>query len=155
MNTSFVNFTIVKLPDSPDRHLFAGQNHKHVLLLANWGENAELKAFLDKVLAAVKLTIEHDTLYINTTTAPQLSFPAIVNAYDIKCVLLFGYPPQNLGLNFILPLYTPVHLNNTVFLAADPIEQIFEERQKGGKQMAGALWKSLKSIFLNTQVSDH
>ena len=129
-------------------HLIAGQNQKHVLLVANWGENAELRGFLDKVLAAVKLTIEHDTCYINITPAKRLSFPAIVNAHDIKYVLLFGYPPQNLGLNFTLPLYTPVRLNNIIFLAADPIEQIYEERQKGGKQMAGALWKNLKAIFL-------
>jgi hypothetical protein len=149
LNTSFIDFSIIKLPDSSGTHLLAGQNRKGVLLVANWEDNAELRSFIDKVLASVKISIEQDTLYINITTTAPLSFPAIVNGHDIKYVLLFGYPPQNLGLNFILPLYTPVRLNGITFLAADAVRQIYEERQKGGKKMAGALWKSLKAIFLS------
>jgi len=41
----------------------------------------------------------------------------------------------------------PVQFGSTTFVLADSIADIFEERQAGGKEKSGQLWRTLKACF--------
>lgn len=150
MKSSFFDFTLIGAPKEllGSEFVLSGQNEKHILILIDWEEGSEtLKPFLEKILAAVNLQLDTDTLLLSTTMGGIIGFNDLRQKYDIKYVLLFGFLPSQVGLHFTLPSYSPTHFKACTFLHVDPLKVIYEERQQGGKQKSGALWKCLKSIF--------
>jgi hypothetical protein len=150
LKTSFFDFTLVGVPKelSGSDFTLSGQNEKHILILVDWGNDQEtLEPFLEKILAAVDLQLKIDTHVLSTTAGKTPGFALLRQKYNIKYVLMFGGSPSQLGLQFVLPRYTPTSLQTCTFLYSDSLKDIYEERQQGGKQKSGALWQCLKSIF--------
>lgn len=110
-------------------------------------EDAALGDFLEKVLAAAGIRLSTDVLLIRLTKGEPFSFSQLSRRHGIRQVLIFGIEPGLLGLHFQLPLYQPVQLGPTTFLLAHNLADIHQERQQGGKEKAGLLWKALQILF--------
>lgn len=151
MDNLFFDFPLFPASNElPASKFCSGENQKNILIVLKW-ESAidELKPFLSKVLTAVKLDIEKDVLIVDKTPENNIGFNALLKAYTFRHILIFGILPQELGLHFKLSTYEALSHRGQLYLLADGIEDIYKERQSGGKQKAGALWNSLKSIFVN------
>ena len=126
-----------------------GENQKGLLLITeSQGKEEELQSFLGKILGAVKFELQKDAYLLPLNPEENIHFDQLRKDLDISHVISFGIPPHQLGLNFRPAKYQPLTLGKFTFLFADPLTKIFEERQKGGKQMAGSLWQALKTLFL-------
>ena len=151
MNNLFFDFPLFPAShELPTQKFCSGDNQKNILILLKW-ESAldELKPFLSKVLTSVKLDIDKDVLIIDKTPENNIGFNALLKKYTFRHILIFGILPQELGLHFKLPAYEALSHRGQVYLLTDALVDIYEERQSGGKQKAGALWNCLKSIFIN------
>lgn len=151
MNNLFFDFPLFPASDElPAPEFCSGENQKNILIILKW-ESAidELKPFLSKVLTAVKLDIEKDVFIINKTPENNIGFNALLKEYTFRHIIIFGILPHELGLHFKLSTYEALSHRDQVYLLADALVDIYAERQSGGKEKAGALWNSLKSIFVN------
>lgn len=149
MYPQFIDFAILNVPEKD--HLadqLRGQNQQHVLVVFHdTDENEELAVFLGKIFAAVQIDLHKDTILLKLTSFERFSFAGLRQMQDIQTVILFGIHPEQLGVQFVTPPYHPIRHENITFLFADDLQAIFAERQAGGKQMSGALWKALKDLF--------
>jgi hypothetical protein len=150
LKTSFIDFLLFPAPDAEGT---AGQKtgSKAPVLAAFYEEQPgleeELPEFLGKILAAASASLPEQALLIKLIKGSAYSFSRLARKQSLQYVFIFGIAPKNLGLHFHLPLYQPVAAADAVFILAHPLAAIYEERQKGGKQMSGELWRALKSIF--------
>ncbi len=118
--------------------------------MAKAGENqAALQDFLQKILAAVKYDLEQDALLIWLNDESRPNVASLLTKNKCKTLVAFGIVPSYLGIHFEWPLYYPMRLQNIQYLNADDLDAIFQERQKGGKKMSGALWKCLQDMLLS------
>jgi hypothetical protein len=111
------------------------------------GLEEELPSFLGKILAAAAPSLPQQAALIKVTKGEPYSFSRLVRAQPLKYVLIFGLAPKDLGLHFALTPYRPVEFDGLVFILAHRLAAIYEERQQGGKQMSGELWRALKGVF--------
>ena len=107
----------------------------------------QLIGFLEKILAAVQLDMGRDTCLLRLHPGESFSWGLLHNRFPAATFLSFGVEPSRLGLRFGLLPYQPVQHAGTTYLLADDINVVFEERQRGGKERAGLLWRSLREIF--------
>lgn len=151
MNNLFFDFPLFPAShELPAPKFCSGENQKNILIILKWESAAdELKPFLSKVLTSVKLDIDKDVLIVDKTPENNIGFNALLKEYTFRHILIFGILPQDLGLHFKLSTYEALSHRGQVYLLADALSEIYEERQSGGKQKAGALWNCLKSIFVN------
>lgn len=150
MNPSFIDFQIfsVSEPQKWKPHL-KGKNTKGIFITYNILDSAhELQTFLAKILAAAKIDIQQDTLWLPAKNIPIFPLAQLTNSNSIKYVLAFGRKPQEMGLNISVKLYQPFLLNNIRFIFADDLSTILKERKEGGKVKSVALWNCLKATFL-------
>jgi len=125
-----------------------GENAKTVLVIFQTTENQEeLKAFLGKVLSAVQLDFEKDTLSLAVEKEEKFSFIQLCQSFDIQILIAFGIAPQHLGLHFRTSPYDLIRHDQRNYVFVDDLQLIYEERQQGGKQMSGKLWHTLQSLF--------
>lgn len=125
-----------------------GENAKKVLLIFQKTENQEeLKAFLGKVLSAVQLDFEKETLLLSITKEEKFNFIQLCQLHDIQILIAFGIKPQQLGLHFHTSPYDRVQHEQRTYVFVDDLPLIYEERQQGGKQMSGKLWHTLQGLF--------
>lgn len=150
MNSSFLDFKIIAAPDQlalPERCV--GGNQKKILVVYCSGKENLEKPFLAKVLAAAKIDIEQDILTLQLTAGEKFSLAQLLNFAPFNYCLLFGITPQQAGIQIQPTLYQAFVLGQKTFLFADDLAVIQEERQKGGKEKAGALWMALKALFVD------
>lgn len=127
-----------------------GHNAKKVLIVFQSQENeAELQSFLAKVLAAAQLNLEQDVSLLIIKPGEKFSFIQLCQVFDIETLIAFGIPSPHLGIHLQIILYALVQHENRTYVFVDDLQQIFEERQQGGKRMSGELWQALKALFLN------
>jgi hypothetical protein len=128
-----------------------GSNQKGLMIFYNAPEEThqEIIDFLEKILKAIQLDLQQDTLFINMMPDRPLKITDLLKKNDSHQMLLFGIPPSSLGIQFPLPLYLNIEHQGVHYLAADPLPAIFTERQAGGKTMSGKLWKAIKQFALS------
>jgi hypothetical protein len=146
----FIDFPIFQTPEyntcSGSRR---GENQRNTLILFAAGEDTDdLNAFLAKILAAVNLDLQKDVLLLPLPEDEPLHASSIVRREKIETVIIFGLPFHRLGVHLAASLYQPVTAGSTQWLLAHSLTDIYAERQQGGKQKAGALWRALQSLFL-------
>ena len=145
-----MDFPLYAVPD-PDQPLVvprgAGKRGIWVFFEPAAEDPAEIKNFLAKVFGAAKVDFEQDTYYISLTKGAPISFSQFSQAEDAKYVFIFGIEGHRIGLHFRLPAYQPVRFGSAVYLMADSIAAIYQERKDGGKAMSGKLWKALQHCF--------
>ena len=150
MNHLFHHSNIFVLPEAEKQQLtLIGENKKAVLIIIRVEElNPELMVFLGKILEAVRLNIKEDIHILNITNHSSISFPQLYHKHAYQYLLCFGLQPKEMGLNIECQLYRSFTLSEVTMLFANNLQDIFNERQQGKKQMAVALWKALQGIFL-------
>lgn len=149
-NNHFIDFPIFQTPEyNTCSESCRGENQRNTLILFAAGEDTdELNAFLAKILAAVKLDLQKDVLLLPLPEDEPLHASSIVRKEKIETVIIFGLPGERLGIHLAIPLYQPVAAGSAQWLLAHSLTDIYAERQQGGKQKAGALWRALQSLFL-------
>ena len=98
-------------------------------------------------LISAAIDLAQQAKHICLTKEESISFSRVEGSKTAKFVFLFGVSGKRLGLHFQLHPYQPVHFGTTSFILTDSIADIFEERQAGGKEKSGQLWRTLKACF--------
>lgn len=150
MKQLFKHINLFSLPET-EKQAFEGfgNDNKAILLILRVKEwDQELKTFLGKILKAVDLDIEEDIYCINITNHSSISFSRLPGKNNYQNIICFGLAPTEIGLTVDCKMYQPFVLSNKNWLFAHNLQDIFEERQQGKKQMAGALWNAMKQLFL-------
>lgn len=151
MSNTFFDFQLFKLSDTPVEAKSSGGQYQKRLLIFFEAPEAEVTAltdFLAKILKAIHLDLNEDTLFINRKPNELFSITALLEEKEPKQVLIFGMAPTDLGIRFSLPPYHNVSHQDTAFLWADALTAIFAERQAHGKEMSGKLWKAIQQFEL-------
>lgn len=146
----FIDFPIFRIPEFQiQRDRCRGENEKKVLVLAPSDEDTEvLQTFLTKILGAAGLDLQKDVLLFPVFSDEDLHLRSIIQQEDIQTVVSFGIAPSKLGVHTAMARYQPVAVGGRRLLFAHSLLEIQEERQKGGKEKAGALWRALQHLFL-------
>lgn len=151
MKSSFFNFLLFPAPDSetPDGQLSGSPAARVLIVMAAGKSDAEiiLDGFLKKILEALQPGLSREVLFLKVTKGKPYSFSRLSAQYSLHSALIFGITPKDLGLHFNLPLYQPVQAGGITFLLAHPLADIYEERQQGGKEKAGQLWKAMQAFL--------
>jgi hypothetical protein len=152
LKTGFLDFWLYPAPDLGGEILPAAKPAGQAPVLAAFYEEVtdladELPSFLGKILAAAAPDLPQQAALIKLTKGTSYSFSRLARSQSLKYVLIFGLAPKDLGLHFALTPYRPVDFGGLVFILAHSLAAIYEERQQGGKQMSGELWRALKGVF--------
>ena len=126
-----------------------GQNKQQIILLYNSNPEQDemLIQFLGNIIKAVGYDLMEDTCFLKIPQKTTISFAQIQKEIPTKFFIVFGRTPSELGIHINSNLYQPFVNLDTTFLFADELQEIYEERQSGGKQKSSHLWKALKSLF--------
>lgn len=132
--------------DYPDQSLLSGAKGdfaKRVLVLTTAeGNNPLLHAFLEKVLGAVGLDLQKDTLRVDIDpTQIPASAIGLLKAKRPEHVIVFGLTPKQLGFNIQVPFYQPFEWQQSVFLWAEALDVLEPDRTKKTQ-----LWQALKLL---------
>ncbi len=150
MNSTFLDFHLFPVPEQaqPKNGIDgAGAQGIWIWYEAEAAQQSEMAGFLAKVFGAAKIDLAQQAKHICLTKEESISFSRVEGSKTAKFVFLFGISAQRLGLHFQLHPYQPVQFGSTTFVLADSIADIFEERQAGGKEKSGQLWRTLKACF--------
>jgi hypothetical protein len=121
-----------------------GSFARKILVLAQAEpEFAGNRDFLEKVLSAVQINLERDTLLAIAESGTPLRLMPELRKNQTEFVLVFGLPPAPLGLNIEAPLYRAVFFYGIHWLFADKLSALEPDRAK-----KGLLWTALKQLFL-------
>lgn len=151
MSTTFFDFQLIKPGHSSWESSLPNGHFKKQLLIffeAPPEQADELNHFLGKILKAIQLNLQEDTLFVNKAPGHDYAIADLLAQRAARQVLIFGIPPTALGIRFALPPYHNVIHRNTGFLWADDLATIFAERQQGGKKMSGQLWQAIQQFSL-------
>ncbi|MDX1940545.1 MAG: hypothetical protein SFU99_08335 [Saprospiraceae bacterium] len=151
LEMTFFDYDIINVPDSDNLAARStGKNEKGIFILFQnqQDDREELELFLEKVLAAVQLNIQKDTTLLAITNPSDIRFVGLRQRFSFQHFICFGISPQELGIQFETKPYQALRHDGITFVFADDLQKIYEERQQGGKQMSGELWRVLKSMFL-------
>jgi hypothetical protein len=151
LKSNFFDFKIFAVPEPLKiKNITEGDGNEGVLVLCQPPETApDERDFLKRILQAVQLELDRDVFLVHITPDSRVSLSAIRRQAGIKKVLSFGIGPDRLGLRFNTDLYRPLHHQDLTYLFADDIQTIHEERQRGEKRRATALWRALQEMFPN------
>ena len=150
LNPQLFNFDLFAISD-PKPFLKRGKGKGEKGILAIYvaeTSDPELESFLKKVLAAANIKLENEVWLLHLHPGEHPSLSALRQAWPFSHVLAFGLSPGEAGIHFHCPAYVPMTIQGITYLFADLLRTIQEERQAGGKKMAGQLWKALQKIFL-------
>jgi len=142
----FLDFDIYQFPENEDiKKYIKGLNRKQILIIFNSSskEEEELILYLQKILAAISIQLDEDTLYMNLPKEMKISISHLINSNGITKILLFGISPELLSLNIQIPPYAVFPFLEKKWLWADNLAEIFLERKQTNRPKAGALWTSL------------
>lgn len=150
MEIDFFDFKITNLAEtSAMLARCTGENAKKVMLIFQTIEqSADLKSFLSKIVTAAHLELDRDTCLLILKPGEQFSFIQLSQHFDIHTLIAFGIEPQQLGIHFQTVPYAILQHEQLRYVFADDLQQIFDERQQGGKRISGELWQTLKTLFL-------
>lgn len=144
----FFDFDLIRQPEPLD--IAEGQALAAELVVL-FLEGEERKDFLLNILKAAGYTNpKEEVLFLPLSegnAAFDLSTLLLRQSKKPRGVLIFGLKASALGLHFNLGNYIPVEVNGVVYLLADDLLQIKNEKAAGNAQKAGALWRAVKATF--------
>jgi len=121
-----------------------GGNTKGLLVILPAEEDTdELNTFASKILQAAGFKIPEDILLLKVTKEDGFSLIKALSQVKVSSVIVFGFTPGFLGLNWNLPLYHPFPFQERSFLFADNLSKLTTD-----VKLKGQLWKCLKTMFL-------
>jgi DNA polymerase III psi subunit len=120
------------------------KNAKKTLIIVDNNDAEELD-FLAKILKAIQYDISEDVILFPLEKGKHINLSAFNKNLptEIYFVLLFGVEVNQLGLQFKLPNYYPLKVNNMTFLSADTLASISKN-----KSLKMKLWQNLQQLFL-------
>lgn len=98
--------------------------------------------FLSKIVGAIQLDFENDTLSIALTQDTTCSFRSL-KEFDVKHLFVFGRTPAQLGIQASITPYQMLKINDCHLFFADDLNELAASQNK--KRL---LWNHLKSTFL-------
>ncbi len=139
------NFKIFPVKDTQEViNLATGDNQKGLLVIIPADEDTEEgNTFAGKILKAAGFSIPEDILLLKLTEDDGFSLISYLSKADISNIIVFGFKPSFLGLNWNLPNYHPFPYRERNFLFADNLTKIM-----GDVKLKGQLWKCLQTMFL-------
>lgn len=125
---------------------FSASNPPKVLLVLSQTEDKDLlESFLPKILQAVKIDMQTESLSIIHSNYP-INILDQIKDLGVKNVISFGVSPKDLTLNLNPQLYTLLDISKVKFLFADKLDVI--SKQQDRKKL---LWNHLQTIFLTAE----
>lgn len=120
------------------------KNAKKTLIVTN-NADAEQLDFLAKILKAIQYDISQDVVLFSLEKEKKINLTAFKkkNDFEINHILLFGVDINQLDLQFKLPNYYPLKVNEITFLGADSLGSISKN-----KALKMKLWEKLQQLFL-------
>lgn len=113
-----------------------------VLSAATAGQ-AEALDFLTKILAAARLNLGQDTLFVQVPDHAQISILPALKEKHGEFILVFGLSPSDIGLTADIPMYSPLPFYGSTFLFADALSRLEPD-----KALKSRLWQALQQMFL-------
>jgi hypothetical protein len=113
-----------------------------VLTVQEPGHGDSNRDFLAKVLAAVQLNLEKDTLLAEIPAQQPLNFSISLQHKHAAQVLVFGILPAQLGLRVETAAYRPFSFYGSTWLFADALSVLEPDKTKKAQ-----LWAALRQIF--------
>ncbi len=101
-------------------------------------KNQANRTFLSRILSAIQVELLTDTFHVECVD-DGLNALSLIEAKEIKKVLIFGIKPNFLGLNFHLPLYKNTDYQGVRYLYSERLSLV--ESEAVHKR---ALWDALK-----------
>lgn len=139
------DFKIFPLKDTSEViKLARGNNQKGLLVIIPADEDTDAgNIFAGKILKAAGFSVPEDILLLALTKEDGFSLTAALTKMEISNVIVFGFKPSFLGLNWNLPNYHPFPYAERNFLFADNLTKIMAD-----VKLKGQLWKCLQIMFL-------
>ena len=117
------------------------------LLVVYYGELAR-RAFLGRILGAAGYRQPGEDLHLlEWPVTDDLDLSGLLRNLRARKVILFGYPPEQLGLHFRVANYFPLTVAGVTYLFADSLEHIERTKDEGDNRAAGALWKAIQQAY--------
>ena len=135
---------IFRVPQQSILDLARGGFARQVWVLSAEPEGqAEALDFLTKILAAARLNLEKDTLFVRLPAKTQVSILPALKVKHGEYILVFGLSPSDIGLTVDIPMYHPLPFYGTTFLFADALSSLEPD-----KALKSKLWQALQQMFL-------
>ena len=143
--TGLYDFKIFPLKDTLEViNSATGNNQKGLLVIIPANEDTEEgNTFAGKILKAAGFSIPEDVLLLKLTKEDGFSLISGLSKANISNIIVFGFKPSFLGLNWNLPNYHPFPYGERNFLFADNLTKIMAD-----VKLKGQLWKCLQLMFL-------
>ncbi len=123
-----------------------GSNQKGICFVYECKDSLEevqkARDFLKKIVGAIRLDFEQDTLSLNVTQDNTCSFRSL-KEFNVKHLFVFGRTPSDLGIQAAIPMYKAMTINECAVFFADDLDNLIANQDK--KRL---LWNHLKSTFL-------
>lgn len=142
MKHPFLDFKIISVSDTKNIISQCSGNTQKGIFISYSTSDETMVDFLAKILSAVELDLQSDVLILRKTPNNDFSFSSFSQEINIQKVVLFGIPPQSIGLQINYQKYQPINRNNCLFLFADELATI-----SANQQLKKLLWNALKEIF--------
>lgn len=140
----FYDYKSYTLPDNSKYYSsLSGKNEKAVLVcISGVSDPNEDLVFLKKVIGACGLDAEKDTHILILNTTDPFSFNEWKKTNKVDKLIVFGMPPEQLGLFFQCSVYHPITVNNCTFLFCENIHKI-----RPNEVAKRNLWNAMKNLF--------
>jgi hypothetical protein len=134
--------------ESVNIHL-KGTNKQQFLIIfrSPAAEEKELIPYLQKILSAISIQLEEDTLYLNLPDGKELCISHLIKTHGISKILVFAIQPKLLCLNLQITEHRVFSFLGSKWLWAESLSAIFSERTEKNRPKAGALWTGLKELL--------
>ncbi len=149
-SAGFYDFDLYPLPDwGQIRPLIQGKGERGILILyrSTPDQAATMEAFLASIFKAASIQLSEDTYLLNLFDHKRVLLADFYKDYALEYIFAFGFSQAELGMQAQMPTYYPVELNQKIYVFADDIQLIYEERQQKGTKLSGALWKAIRQLF--------
>jgi len=145
LNTDILDFQLYLSSDKKnEEYLLKGSNSSEIFIVYSKKKDQTVDtSLLEKILNAVKLSLNNDVCSLEVQQNDKISFYHIANKVPLKKCIVFGISPLSMGLNFESPKYQLINFNEMTFLFSDSLDMIAQD-----KELKGALWAALKTMFL-------
>lgn len=135
---------LFRLPDVKGHDIqFAGENRNGLLFLCR-SSASELpeaeRVMLEKMLGALKMKLDETALIVADAVQP---FSSLKKHILFKNIVVFGFSPEQLGLNINASYYRLIRFSDTQILFSEELAALSENKDKAKDRF----WKAMKEMF--------
>jgi hypothetical protein len=146
--STLLNFEIIALSAQYDENpIMRGEHERGIGVIFLQKEGYDPYPYLEKLLSAAKIALQRDTCYLETRLEAAPAYFKLTRAYPITQLLVFGLPPEALGLHINWALHIPLSLNGITLLFAQALEVYETESRQGVSTNRAPLWHAIKQLF--------